>query len=38
MAGPQLAWAASIAPTIMDRWPVCLDAYGQPGIPWATYS
>jgi V8-like Glu-specific endopeptidase len=37
LAGPQLAWIASVVPSIMGRWGPCTSQYGTPGHPEATY-
>ena len=35
--GPQLAWIASVVPSIMARWGSCTTSTGEPGDPYALY-
>jgi hypothetical protein len=37
LAGPQLAWIASIVPSVADRWGQCTSEFGTPGDNHATY-
>jgi hypothetical protein len=35
--GPQLAWLASVVPSIMAGWGPCTTSTGAPGEPYALY-
>ena len=35
--GPQLAWIASVVPSIMAGWGPCWTSTGEPGDPYALY-
>ncbi len=37
LSGPQLAWVASLVPSIMSRWGTCYTPSGYPGQPSARY-